>query len=250
MPEPELYLPAGAEPPFPVVVWIHGGGWSEGSHVLAAGAPQLAVLDRGYALASVPYRLSGAAVFPAQIEDVKMAIRWLRSVAPLHQLDRQRIAAWGESAGGHLAALLGTSGAGSCAVNAVIDWYGPTDFLAMDAQTATLGCRPFPRGGHDGPTSPESLLMGFPIQTDPEAVRSADPAAHVSETVPPFLIQHGTRDCLVPWHQSRHLAERIADVAGAERVTLELLDAGHGGAEFTSSANLSRVCDFLDNVTA
>jgi len=240
----DLYLPDAR--PRALVLWVHGGGWFMGDRALAPGAPQLRTLSRGFALASVGYRLSGEAVFPAPVDDVRAAVRWLRAHADGYDLEVVRIGAWGASAGGHLVAMLGTTGRDEEAVDAVVDWYGPTDFLAMDAQTASIGCREFGGSGHDGPTSPESKLMGFPIRQRADEVRRADPANHVHADVPPFLIQHGTRDCTVPWLQSRHLADAIARAAGADRVTLELLDGVHGGSAFDNDANVDRVLDFLE----
>jgi hypothetical protein len=135
----DLYTPAGT-PPFPVVVWIHGGSWVSGVRDIFPGHPALRLRDRGYAVATIDYRLVPEGFFPAQARDCKAALRWLRGNADRYGLDR-RIAAWGASAGGHLAALLGTSGgmavlenpaqghAGeSSRVQAVVDWFGPTDY--------------------------------------------------------------------------------------------------------------------------
>jgi acetyl esterase/lipase len=255
----DLYLPPAGAGPFPVVIWVHGGGWQSGSRALGAGAVQRRVAERGVALASVGYRLSGEAQFPAQIHDVKAAVRWLRANAARHRLDGTRIGAWGASAGGHLVALLGTSygvdamedatlgnASASSSVSAVVDWFGPTDFLRMDEQTAAIDCPTFAGVGHDGAGSPESRLMGFAIQSRPDSVRRADPVTYVRADVPAFLIQHGTRDCTVPWPQSQLLFDRITQVAGAGRALFERLDDGHGGPVFDSAANVSRVLDFLE----
>jgi len=254
----DLYLPAAGAGPFPVVVWVHGGGWRSGDKRLAPGAPQRRVLERGYALASVNYRLSDEATFPAQIEDVKAAVRWLRANAARHRLDPTRIAAWGSSAGGHLVALLGTSGgvaalegaalgnAGeSSRVQAVVDWFGPVDFLTMDAQAAENGCPPF-GAGHAAPGSPEALLLGAAPRDRPDLARAASPLAYIDGDEPPFLLQHGTQDCTVAWQQSRQLHDALLPVLGPERALLTLLPAGHGGPAFFSEPNLARVLDFLD----
>ncbi|HSJ08827.1 MAG TPA: prolyl oligopeptidase family serine peptidase, partial [Longimicrobiales bacterium] len=118
-------------------------------------------------------------------------------------------------------------------------------FLAMDRQTEEAGCPVFGSGGHDAADSPESRLMGFPIQEHPDRVRAADPAGYVHADVPPFLVQHGTRDCVVPCAQGQWLADRIAAVAGPGRVIFETLDGGHGGRAFDDVANVDRVLDFL-----
>lgn len=252
----DLYLPAG-EGPFPLVVWVHGGAWLMGSKQLGPDAVQRRVLDRGFALASIEYRLSDEAVFPAQIHDVKAAIRFLRANRERFRLDADRIAGWGDSAGGHLVALLGTSAgvtalegslgnAGvSSRIQAVVDWYGPTDFLRMDEQAGRIECgdRATP---HTAPDSPESLLVGGLITERPDRVRAADPTTYVDGAEPPFLIQHGTADCVVPYPQSVLLRDAL-HTAGAGDVELDLLEgAGHGGPAFAAQRNMARVLDFLD----
>ena len=133
----DLYLPEGAPRPLPLVVWIHGGGWRNGAKEQT---PARRLVERGYAVASINYRLSGEAIFPAQIHDCKAAVRWLRANAAKYGLDAGRVAAWGSSAGGHLVALLGTSGGimelegglgnadQSSRVQAVVDFFGPHGF--------------------------------------------------------------------------------------------------------------------------
>ena len=133
----DLYVPDGAGP-FPVIVWVHGGGWTSGDKALSASGPQVRQTARGYAVASINYRFSQEAKFPAQIEDCKAAVRWLRAHAAEHNLDPARIAVWGDSAGGHLASLMGASGGASdlegdegnldysSRVEAVVDWFGPS----------------------------------------------------------------------------------------------------------------------------
>jgi acetyl esterase/lipase len=240
----DLHLPAG-QPPFPLVVWVHGGGWSSGTKTLAAGHAALRQRSRGYAVASVEYRLSGEAIFPAQIQDVKSAVRWLRANAARHGLDATRVAAWGSSAGGHLVALLGTSAsvpaledlrqgsAGeSSRVQAVVDWYGPTDFLLQAP-------------AHHAATSPESLLLGCDIDDCPDRVALANPITYVDATDPPFLIQHGTRDGTVEPLSSAALHAALL-AAGAVSTYVPIEGAGHGGPEFSTAANLALVEAFLD----
>ncbi|MCU0648551.1 MAG: alpha/beta hydrolase [Gemmatimonadaceae bacterium] len=260
----DLYLPPTGSGPWPVVLWIHGGGWQEGSKALDPTDPVLRLRTRGYAVASIGYRLSGQAAFPAQIHDVKAAVRFLRQNAAGYRLNPSRMAAWGASAGGHLAALLGTSGAVSALedlsmgfptqssrVQAVIDWYGPTDFGRMDEQTAAIGCPLFPPNGHGAADSPESRLLGAPVRSSATLVQFANPVAYVTADDPPFLIQHGTRDCTVPPGQSELLQAALTRVGGAERSTLDLLTgAGHGGGAFTTAANIDRIVAFLSRALA
>lgn len=220
--------------PLPVVVWIHGGGWSSGDH--QTGFQMLPhLVRRGYLGVSIEYRLSGEASFPAQIEDCKCAIRFLRAHASDYQVDPERIGVWGGSAGGHLAALLGTSagvadleGQGgwpeqSSRVQAVCDWFGPTDFLKMNDGGSRLN--------HEAADSPESLLIGGPIRESPDQVARANPITYVDPADPPFLIMHGDRDELVPPDQSRRLV-RALERAGVpvELVIVEGKGHGFGGA--------------------
>ena len=207
----DLYIPKGRGP-FPLLVWVHGGAWRAGSKERPRG---LEWLDRGVALASLNYRLSHQATFPAQIEDCKSAIRWLRAHAEKYELDSDRVIAWGASAGGHLVALLGVTGDirsfdvggnldQSSSVTAVIDEYGPTDFLQMDAMDGQIG-----RIHHNAEDSPESQLIGGPIQEHPERVKSANPITYVTEKDAPFLIIHGDEDPLVAHGQSVILLEAL-----------------------------------------
>ena len=250
----DLYLPEG-EGPFPVVISVHGGGFMMGDKADAMGTTGFdQLLAEGYAVAAVNYRLSGEAKFPAAIEDVKAATRWLRANAAEYNLDTEYFGAWGASAGGNLVALLGTScGAAdvegadlgnadqSSCVQAVVDWFGPTDFLQMDAQFAGTSC---PQT-HDAADSPESQYLGAPVQDVPELAAQANPITYVTSGAPAFLIQHGTADCNVPPQQSQLLYDALT-AAGAT-ATLNLIDgAGHGGAEFSDAANMQVVIDFLN----
>jgi acetyl esterase/lipase len=202
---------------------------------------------RGFAMASVDYRLSTDAVFPAQIRDVKTAVRWLRSVASLYGFDASRLGLWGSSSGGHLAALAATSNAGTfeegeiehpgywSEVQAVVDGYGPTDFLQMDGHRDPSG-KPsddpesiqLPAGASSAsPGSLESLFLGAPIQSCPHLVREANPITYVRSGLAPFYILHGTSDTAVPAHQSELLYEALA--AHGNDVTLCLIEGlGHG----------------------
>ncbi len=250
----DLYLPKGGGP-FPLILVIHGGAWLWGDKSDCEVGWMLHGLARGYAVASMNYRLSPEAPFPAQIYDVKAAIRYLRAHAGELGLDAGRFCACGSSAGGHLAALAGTSGAVGAledltmgndgqpsAVQAVVDWFGPTDFLAMDEQLASLGLE---GDIHTHPESPESLLLGRYIIEAPELVRAASPMTYISPESPPFLIRHGRLDTTVCCLQSAVLAEALKQ-AGI-RVELDLIDgAGHGGPAFDTPQSIARALDFID----
>ncbi|MFC6237002.1 alpha/beta hydrolase fold domain-containing protein [Longivirga aurantiaca] len=260
----DLYLPhdqTGA--PLPLVVVIHGGAFLMGdkrSEITAIPA----LLERGYAIASIGYRLSGEATFPAAVQDCKAGLRWLSTNVETYGLDRSRFALWGASAGGHLAAMLGVTGdqptpfdttsdpAVDASVAAVIDWFGPTRFVAMDAQDRERPPTgepdlppPWPRE-HDDPVSPESRYLGAPIQTVPELATASDPTMYVptAATLPPFLIVHGDGDHLVPHLQSVLLADELRAHGG--KVDLRILPGfGHGGPGWVEEV-LPASIDWLD----
>ncbi|MEW6126085.1 MAG: alpha/beta hydrolase [Acidobacteriota bacterium] len=249
----DLYLPASGQGPFPLLVWIHGGGWVGGDKSLGSSSLQVQQTARGYVVASINYRLSHEAIFPAQIEDCKAAIRWLRANAAQYRIDPNRVGVWGSSAGGHLVALLGTSGnvadlegavggnlQQSSRVQAVVDWYGPTHLRTMASQA--LPCSVI---DHDAAISPESLLVGCAIQSCPDKAERASPTTYVTADDPPFLIMHGTSDCLVPPLQSQELTD-LLKAAGVTATLTYLQGAGHGGAEFTSADSQQQIQDFLD----
>ena len=227
----DLYLPEGAAGPLPLIVWVHGGGWQAGSKENARAAR---MTQRGYAVASISYRLSHEAIFPAQIHDCKAAVRWLRANAQRYNLDPNRFGAWGPSAGGHLVALLGTSGgvtelegdegnlSYSSRVQAVCDYFGPTDLLAM---------KEFPcRIDRDDPNCPEARLIGGGLAENPDKVRLADPITYVTPDDPPFLIVHGDQDDVVPFNQSDLLYQALKK-AGVVVTFHTVEGAGHGFGE-------------------
>ncbi|MBI3463296.1 MAG: alpha/beta hydrolase fold domain-containing protein [Planctomycetes bacterium] len=228
----DLFIPQQGSGPFPLVVWIHGGGWAGGDK---GGCPPLrgGYTDRGYAVASLNYRLSGDAIFPAQIEDCKAAIRWLRAHAGDYNLDPDHVGVWGSSAGGHLVALLGTSGHvkefdvgahldQSSRVQAVCDYFGPTDLLQMDAHAI-----PGARLKHDAPGSPESRLIGGAIQENKAQTARANPIEYLTKEAPPYLIVHGDQDPAVPHHQSTLLFDALTKIGVPARfITVE--GGGHG----------------------
>ncbi len=254
----DIYLPEQGEGPFPVILSIHGGAWMLGSKEDVQNLPMMSGLRRGYAVVCVNYRLSDEAQFPSQIHDCKAAVRYIRANASAFYLDANRIAAWGSSAGGHLAALLGTTArvrkledpsmgnpSVSSKVQAVVVWYSPIeDFLEMDEELARSGAGV---PDHSTPGSPESRLLGADIRTIPRKVGEASPMTYIRSYHPPFLIQHGLRDAIVPVEQAIRFAAKFAEVAGQEKVSLEILkDAGHADPLFETPENINRVLDFLD----
>jgi acetyl esterase/lipase len=253
----DIYLPDKPPGPYPVIVAIHGGAFMMGDKSDFQVNPMLQGLSRGYAVVSINYRMSGEAKFPKDIQDVKAAIRWIKANGKKYELNKEKIALWGGSAGGNLASLAGTSGGvqdledlslgnadQSSRVQAVVDWFGPMDFLAMDEQLKASGNGP---ANHSDAQSPESRIMGQKITEIPDRVKLANPETYISPDDPPFLIEHGTKDPLVPTQQSIHFAAKLKAVIGEQKVSLYLIEgARHGGSEFETSENLKRVFDFLD----
>lgn len=237
----DLFLPQKADSPAPVVVWIHGGAWKGGDK---RRNPAVALVPKGYAAVGINYRLSQHATMPAQIEDCKAAIRWLRANAKQYHLDPDRIGVWGASAGGHLVALLGTAGDvkelegslgnadQSSRVQCVVDWFGPSDFMAMGRS-------------QESPDAPVAQLLGGPLSQKADAAKLASPVTHVSKDDPPFLIMHGDKDNVVGVRQSNILADKLKET-GVD-VHLEVLEgAGHGGPEFVSAESRKLIADFFD----
>lgn len=253
----DIYLPNEGTGPFPVIISVHGGAFMMGDKADGQLTPMLAGLDRGYAVVGVNYRLSGESVAPAAINDVKAAVRYVRANAEKYNLDPDRIAAWGGSAGGNLVSLAGTSGGVkalsdpalgnsevSDEIQAVVDWFGPIDFGAMDEQFTASGTGP---ANHDAADSPESKYLGAALNTVPAKVKEADPTTYITADDPPFLIQHGTNDANVPVEQSKDFSAALIKTLGAEQVTLRLLDgASHADAAFTTDENVKLVLDWLD----
>lgn len=245
----DLYLPArgsqrpAVSGPLPLIIWVHGGAWRAGDK---RRCPAVRFVRRGYAVASINYRMSQHAIFPAQIEDCKAAIRWLRANSKEYDIDAERIGVWGSSAGGHLVALLGTTGNVkefdkgenlnvSSRVQAVCDYFGPTDFTKMSSFPSKMD--------HDAADSPESKLLGGAVQENKQACQRADPISYVSKDDPPFLIVHGDKDMSVPHNQSQILYEALKKAKVNVRFHT-VKGAGHG--RFNSPQVDKMVDDFFD----
>ena len=246
----DIYYPKTADGPVPAVVYVHGGGWTAGEKSTGAGEVEIPELvSRGYLVASINYRLAPEHKFPAQIEDVKCAIRFLRANASRYGIDPERIGAWGGSAGGHLVALLGTTDASagwdgsggyageSSRVKAVVDLFGPTDLTAIVPGTSNA-----------------STLENVFGTSDPrsEIAKLASPVTHVSADAPPFLIIHGDKDNVVPLRQSEILYDRLV-AAGVPATLVVVKNGGHGFSAVagsvmspTRSEITSIIADFFD----
>ncbi len=249
----DLYLPEETPAdPLPLVVHIHGGGWMGGNKFPC---PVTGMVQKGYAVASIEYRFSQKAKFPAQIQDCQAAIRWLRANAGSYHLDPEKIGVVGGSAGGHLSALVGTAGGTgafppiggnedlSDRVQAVCDIYGPADFTTVVRQAAedrnVKNIFKF-----NSPQDPYASLIGVPLETA-EKSRAVSPVTYVSEDDPPVLILHGTHDALVPYAQSVQFAEALK-TKGVPVWFQTLPGAGHGGPAFGKPAVVQLMQSFFD----
>jgi acetyl esterase/lipase len=247
-----IYMPKRGTGPYPLVVFIHGGGWRldpEGSEGASGIAAVLQITRRGYVVAVPAYRTSGEAKFPAQLLDVKAAIRYAKTHAAAYHAASERVAVWGASAGGNLAALVATTcgvvqlepaamgpampggpripfidpATDSC-VRTAVDWFGPIDFSTMDAEAAMDG-----QAGrvHGLLGSPESEYIGCAIAECPtERVQAADPIAYAGSRSAPTLIMHGLADRRVPWQQSQQFYDAL-QAHGVESRLVLVPDADH-----------------------
>ncbi|MDZ4289283.1 MAG: alpha/beta hydrolase [Prosthecobacter sp.] len=249
----DLYLPEkAADKPLPLIVHIHGGGWRGGNKFPC---PVTAMVLKGYAVASVEYRFSQKAVFPAQIQDCQAAIRWLRAHSEKYNFDPSHVAVVGASAGGHLSALVGTSGGKKAFapiggnddqpdhVQAVCDIYGPADFSTVVQQAAedknVKNIFQF-----NTPSDPYSGLIGAKLD-DKAKSDPVSPVHYVSKDSPPFLILHGTHDTLVPYAQSEQLAAALKE-KGVKVWLQTLPGSGHGGPAFGKPAVVKLMQNFFE----
>jgi acetyl esterase/lipase len=243
----DVYVPDVPTAPRPLLVWIHGGGWFSGDKALP---PGMGTLLRGYTLASINYRLSSEAIFPAQIYDCKAAIRFLRAHAREFDIDPMRIGVWGESAGGQLASLLGTTNGraeyeglgaslgGSSAVQAVCDWFGPSDFVhnpefhGFSVRAASLLF-----GTANSSSSTQEILAGEIFASPAEQVGHAP--------LVPFLIMHGDLDPYVPVQQSEVLYQKLREAGATVKLVL-IPKGGHGNGWFRNRDDVAMVYNFFD----
>lgn len=253
----DLYLPENIEKPVPLIIWIHGGSWSYGSKDYPLDA--LTLLPRGYAVASISYRFSQQAIFPAQIQDVKGAVRFLRANAEKYKLDPNRFGVWGASAGGHLASLLGTTNGVrfhtignttfdiegniggntvySSDVQAVVDWYGPTNFRTIMNYPSGVDRR--------SADNSQARLIDGRLTDSLDKAALASPITYVSPDDPPFLIQHGKKDNTIPYQQSLELDSALK-LSGVPSILILLNNTNHGGGLFAEDTTLQRVALFFD----
>ncbi len=253
--ELDLYVPEDLETPAPLLVFVHGGGWSRGSR--RSFGPTFdecffarIAAARGYVVASIDYRLSGEARFPAQLEDVHAALDWLSDHASAHGADIARTVLWGESAGGHLAALAALTRDSTSPVTqpvglvGVVDWYGPSDLTTMAAQAPADAV-----SRADDVDSREARLLGGPVAEAGELAAQASPVTYVRADAPPFLLVHGTHDRFVPVGQSEQFHAALEAVGASSR--LELVEgADHAWHDTDPEAVLARSLEFVAQITS
>jgi acetyl esterase/lipase len=254
----DIYLPPVEKPIYPAVISIYGSAWF-GNNLKETDLATIgkALLDAGFAVVTPNHRSSTDARFPAQIQDIKAVVRFIRANADQYQIDTSFIGITGSSSGGHLAALTGTSGfvkqytvgsasadiegnlgqytTYSSSVDAVIDWFGPTDFLIMDSCGSSLV--------HNAASSPESSLIGGPIQDNKDKCALANPITYVDENDPPFLILHGDADPLVPHCQSELLYDALQMTCVSSQFVL-VPGAEHGPGLFINDY-FKKMTDFF-----
>lgn len=252
----DLYLPSVGTRPFPLVIYLHSGAFVGGSKSDVGITSTLQALREGVAVAAVEYRSAYDVTWPAQIFDLKTAIRHLRANSAQYGIDPKRFALWGVSAGGYIASMAAITASDprfdcaasndtDCSVNAVVDWGGACGRLDwIDREISENG---FGRPNHCQENSPESIMMGRALSEIPELCHLASPATHVGPNVPYFLIQHGTQDGTVPIQQSQMLANAIKKAAGADRVTFTPYDvpSDHQGQWYETADMLQEAILFL-----
>ena len=241
----DIYLPADAKGKLPLVIFIHGGGWLSNDKYSDMGYMKKTVaeiISSGFALASIDYRFSTQAVFPAQMLDCNRAISFLYDNAGKYAFDVNRFAVMGFSAGGHLASMVGLSKNNNIdsffmpgttrtfSFKAVVDFYGPAELIM------------FPGAGDA--KSPEALLIGAAPLDRPDLARAASPVTYVDKNDPPFIIIHGEKDELVSPDQSRLLSSWLT-LAGVQNELIIVQDAPHFGAMFDADEIRKKVIDFL-----
>jgi acetyl esterase/lipase len=244
----DVYLPPVKKNSYPLIIWIHGGAWMLNDKYADMGymtQTLKAFADSGYAVASIDYRYSTTAVFPAQIKDCNQAIQFLYDNAEKYNLDKNRIAVIGFSAGGHLASLLSLSNNNNIKsfypdgkkpgfkIKLCLDFYGPSDFLTLK--------------GNDSkdPKSPVNLLLGTTVANRPDLAKKASPITYVDKNDPPFLIVQGEKDDSVNPAQSQLMSATLTK-AGVKNELIIVPGAPHYGVMFDAAYITKRIFYFLD----
>ena len=242
----DLYIPKNATKPMPVLLWIHGGAWEGG---LKKWIDPAYLINSGYAIASIDYRFSNTAIFPAQIQDCNEAIYFIWKNAAKYNIDRTKLIIGGGSAGGHLASLIGLSTNNNIAdfyngiskskdikFKAILDFYGPADLNVVHGKATSMD--------YDSENSALTRFLGFATLDRPDVAKKASPVTYIDKSDPPILILHGDADDIVPFWESRQFNSWLT-LAGVKSQLIKLDGAGHGGPTFASEETQRKVNDFL-----
>lgn len=246
----DIYLPATGDGPFPVVIWIHGGAFKMGSK---ANPQSLTALNNaGFAVVSINYRLSTEAIWPAQLNDLKACVKFLKTNAATYALNPNKIASWGASAGAHLSCMMGAALASDPAtrIQATVSWFAPIHFYYQDADMALSGVTRC-TGANGDASSPESALIGAQVSLNKALCDAASPVSFVdtlnsSTPLPNFLLMHGGLDCNIGANQSVRMHNAIQNRFGAAKSQYIFLPNGtHGAGDFSLSSTETTVINFL-----
>ncbi len=252
----DIYLPNTGDGPFPAVLFLHGGGWSGGNKKDAQILPFMSGVQRGWAVIGVGYRLVPNIRYPENLFDVKAALRWLYENAGTYLIDPERVALSGASAGAHLAMMAaftmgqavfeGAPLGPTCTVRAVVDQYGPVDFLSQDRQFEESGC---PRISLPDPDAMDAsaVMLGVQPSRIPNLMRFLNPIDNVHPGIPSVLIQHGTYDPVIPCQQATQLYEKIYQTCGGGRAEIDISDVyTHADPGYADPESVERIFSFLD----
>jgi acetyl esterase/lipase len=252
----DIYLPSAGDGPFPVVIWIHGGGFIGGSkddpQTSLNHRARTALNNAGFAVVEINYRLSLEAKWPAQLDDIRSVVLFLKTNASKYFLNANKIGAWGASAGGYLASMMGIVLANDVKtrIQAVVDWFGPTDFFNMDADMALSGVSP-KRGLAGDAKSAVSIFIGVQVSTHKVESDNANLILKVNALdngtlIPAFLIMHGGKDSSIGANQSLRLHDAITTKFGPSSSTYNFLPEGsHAGGDFNIASTEETVINFF-----
>jgi len=250
----DVYLPNDGDGPFPVVFFAHGGGWSGGDKRDVQVVPFIGGVKRGYAVISLNYRLIPNIRYPENLFDIKAAMRWVKQNAGTYLLDPSRTVLCGASAGAHLTMMAAfTQGqpafdvapkAETCRVLAVVEQFGPTDFLKHHRHYDESG---YPRASVPGETSSLDIMLGVKAELIPNIARYYNPIDNVHPGIPPVLLQHGRYDPIVPYQQAVELYEKIKAVAGDGMAELDISEEFlHADPGYAAEKSVTRIFNFID----
>ena len=257
----DVFLPDRGEGPYPLVIFVHGGGWISGGRREECISSVFKIVSQGYAIATVDYRLAPDWQWPAQIYDVKAAIRYLKANNKSLNLDTNKIVLWGNSAGAHIVSTVAATAYSAkledltmgnpcipCRIDGLINWYGSVDLATLDEDASrSSGTRVTLHTTTMNSTSCQ--LLGYVITDHPQKATAASALPYIDEHFVPTLIQHGKKDRVISYLQSVKFYEALCEHYDDKKVILELFEnAEHGDPAFKTNQNINRCLDFLDSI--